>query len=137
MQNSSLLSPAKTTSLTKTKFEFTNPRKNLHIVEDNFFRWSNDHMYRTSTHDMSQKVRKGFNFTTLLCRVLGVTIPCCVTSLRNKCDDYHQTILTTLFVEISREKESCSARLPRFRSRHVQLDPHWTALHRAYTRCFL
>jgi hypothetical protein len=42
--------------LTKNKFEFTNPRKNLQIVEDNFFKWSNDHMYRTSTHDMSDKV---------------------------------------------------------------------------------
>ena len=56
MQTSSLVSPAKTSGLTKNKFEFTNPRKNLQIVEDNFFKWSNDHMYRTSTHDMSDKV---------------------------------------------------------------------------------
>jgi hypothetical protein len=56
MYNSSLLSPAKNSTQVKNKFEFSNPRKNLHIVEDNFFRWSNDHMYRTSTHDMSDKV---------------------------------------------------------------------------------
>jgi hypothetical protein len=52
----SMLSPIKGTSTAKNKFEFTNPRKNLSIVEDNFFRWTNDHMYRTSTHDMSDKV---------------------------------------------------------------------------------
>ena len=44
-------------SLTKSKFDLRNPRKNLQIVEDNFFKWSNDHMYRTSTHDMQDKVR--------------------------------------------------------------------------------
>ena len=42
-------------SLTKSKFDLRNPRKNLQIVEDNFFKWSNDHMYRTSTHDMQDK----------------------------------------------------------------------------------
>ena len=56
MHTSSLMSPAKTSSLTKNKFDHTNPRKNLQIVEDNFFKWSNDNMYRTSTHDMSDKV---------------------------------------------------------------------------------
>lgn len=43
-------------NLTKSKFDLKNPRKNLQIVEDNFFKWSNDHMYRTSTHDMQDKV---------------------------------------------------------------------------------
>ena len=42
-------------SLTKSKFDLRNPRKNLQIVEDNFFKWSNDHMYRTSTHDMQDR----------------------------------------------------------------------------------
>ena len=56
MQSSSIMSPAKSSGLTKNKFEHTNPRKNLQIVEDNFFKWTNDHMYRTSTHDMSEKV---------------------------------------------------------------------------------
>ncbi len=52
---SNLTSPM---SLTKYKFDLKNPRKNLQIVEDNFFKWSNDHMYRTSTHDMQDKVTK-------------------------------------------------------------------------------
>jgi hypothetical protein len=63
MQSNTFLSPVKGATQAKNKFEFTNPRKNLHIVEDNFFRWSNDHMYRTSTHDMSQKVRFFFKWS--------------------------------------------------------------------------
>lgn len=50
---SSVTSPS---GLNKNKFDLKNPRKNLQIVEDNFFKWSNDHMYRTSTHDMQDKV---------------------------------------------------------------------------------
>ena len=42
---------------TKTKFAFKNHRRDLQIVEDNFFKWSNANQYRTSTHDMSEKVR--------------------------------------------------------------------------------
>jgi len=41
---------------TKTKFAFKNPRRDLQIVENNFFKWSNSNLYRTSTKDMTEKV---------------------------------------------------------------------------------
>lgn len=37
---------------TKNKFNLRNPRKELQIVEDQFFRWTNTHHYRTSSNDM-------------------------------------------------------------------------------------
>ena len=40
----------------RNKFTLQNHRKDLQIVEDNFFRWSNGHHYRTSSNDMSTKV---------------------------------------------------------------------------------
>ena len=51
------MSSATGTLATKTKFDFKNPRRDLQIVEENFFKWSNNHLYRTSMHDMSEKVR--------------------------------------------------------------------------------
>lgn len=40
---------------TKNKFTFKNPKRDMTIVEDNFFKWSNSHLYRTSANDMSPK----------------------------------------------------------------------------------
>jgi len=45
-----------TTLQTKTKFDIRNPRKDLSIMEDNFFKWTNGNHYRTSTNDMTYKV---------------------------------------------------------------------------------
>lgn len=49
---------------TKTKFAFHNHRRDLQIVEDNFFSWSNKHHYRTSTKDMGEKVLNIFHLLT-------------------------------------------------------------------------
>jgi hypothetical protein len=42
---------------TTNKFE-TGQRKSSQIAEHNFFKWTNNNMYRTSYNDMSKKVRK-------------------------------------------------------------------------------
>lgn len=43
---------------TKNKFNLKNQRTtDLQIVEDNFFKWTNSNHYRTSSNDMSFKVR--------------------------------------------------------------------------------
>ena len=39
-----------------TKFRFRNPKKSQIYTEDEFFKWSSNHFYRTSSNDMSQKV---------------------------------------------------------------------------------
>ena len=39
-----------------TKFNITNPKSKDIFREQEFFKWSNQHFYRTSTHDMSSKV---------------------------------------------------------------------------------
>lgn len=41
---------------TSTKFNITNIKKETPFVEDKFFAWTNNNMYRTSYHDMSAKV---------------------------------------------------------------------------------
>lgn len=41
----------------KTKFHMSNPKAESPYNEQQFFKWSNDNFYRTSTNDMSQKVR--------------------------------------------------------------------------------
>ena len=39
-------------SETKNKFTASNPKVNRAFNEDQFFKWSNGNLYRTSTHDM-------------------------------------------------------------------------------------
>lgn len=43
---------------TKTKFHMSNPKVGQIFTEDQFFKWSDNNLYRTSTHDMSDKVSK-------------------------------------------------------------------------------
>ena len=40
----------------KTKFNVTNAKANDKYCEKQFFKWSDDNLYRTSTNDMSAKV---------------------------------------------------------------------------------
>ena len=40
----------------KTKFHMSNHKVGQVFTEDQFFKWSNDNFYRTSTNDMSEKV---------------------------------------------------------------------------------
>lgn len=40
----------------KDKFSFNQHRKSGSITENNFFKWTSGHMYRTSYNDMSNKV---------------------------------------------------------------------------------
>ena len=40
----------------KTKFHMSNHKVGQVFTEDQFFKWSNDNFYRTSTNDMSAKV---------------------------------------------------------------------------------
>ena len=40
----------------KSKFTIRNPSKERPFTSDQFFNWSNNNMYRTSYHDMSEKV---------------------------------------------------------------------------------
>ena len=47
---------------TKNKFNLRNPKKDLQIVEDNFFRWSNNHHYRTSSNDAASHGNVSFWF---------------------------------------------------------------------------
>lgn len=53
----------------KTKFSMSNPNVNKRFTQDQFFKWSNDNHYRTSSHDMSFKVRiiKFKHFTSDSC----------------------------------------------------------------------
>jgi hypothetical protein len=39
-----------------TKFRIKNPKATQIFTEDEFFKWSSNHFYRTSTNDMSEKV---------------------------------------------------------------------------------
>lgn len=106
--------------LTKSKFDLKNPRKNLQIVEDNFFKWSNDHMYRTSTHDMQDKV-----ITWCLLYLVPLFL-----WKRN----WRFMFSFHVFVDFAREKESCYPRLSGFRSRILKSDHHWTEIHRGNQR---
>lgn len=40
----------------KTKFHMSNPKCNEGFNESQFFKWSENNFYRTSTNDMSSKV---------------------------------------------------------------------------------
>ena len=40
----------------KNKFTMSNHKVGQVFTEDQFFKWSNDNIYRTSTNDMSAKV---------------------------------------------------------------------------------
>ena len=39
-----------------TKFRFRNHKASQIYTEDEFFKWSSNHFYRTSSNDMSEKV---------------------------------------------------------------------------------
>lgn len=41
----------------KTKFSMSNPNVNKAYTQNHFFKWSENNLYRTSTNDMSTKVR--------------------------------------------------------------------------------
>ena len=41
---------------TQNKFTFNSHRKSNSIAETNFFKWTNNNMYRTSYNDMKNKV---------------------------------------------------------------------------------
>jgi hypothetical protein len=45
---------------TKNKFSVSNPKVGSLFSEDQFFKWSDDNIYRTSTNDMSGKVIYSF-----------------------------------------------------------------------------
>ena len=43
----------------KSKFRFRNHKASEIYTEDEFFKWSSNHFYRTSSNDMSEKVGTG------------------------------------------------------------------------------
>ena len=96
-----------TTLQTKTKFDIRNPRKDLSIMEDNFFKWTNGNHYRTSTNDMTYKV----SMPAPLWR------------------NFYYDLMLTVTIVISREKEPRDTRVSGLYSREQEPDPSWATLH--------
>ena len=81
----------RTDAFAKTKWNWRNPSVDRASVErsiNNASNWTNGHMYRTSYHDMSDKVRldlfsaKSMIYLTI---ILAVTFTLCFILFRNLC----------------------------------------------------
>jgi hypothetical protein len=91
-------------------------------------------MYRTSTHDMSEKV-SGKAVCVRESASLGeggvLELHYFVQKLPLRQATIQANFNPWLRVEISGEEKSCAARVPGLRAGDVQPDPDWPALHRA------